>query len=114
MANLDIVEREDLVARVRTLEPVLAREMARLAGAPLVGDVRTVGLTGAVELSDAALAAGPGAVEAVANAARRHGVLTRVLRGRALQVSPAFVITEAEIALMVAGFEAALREMAAG
>jgi adenosylmethionine-8-amino-7-oxononanoate aminotransferase len=114
MANLDIVEREDLVGRVRTLEPVLAREMARLAGAPLVGEIRTVGLTGAVELTEAALAGGPGAVDAVASAARRHGVLTRVLRGRALQVSPAFVITESEIATMVDGFEAALRDVAAG
>jgi adenosylmethionine-8-amino-7-oxononanoate aminotransferase len=114
MANLDIVEREDLVGRVRTLEPVLAREMARLTGAPLVGEVRTVGLTGAVELTDAALAGGPGAVEAVATAARRHGVLTRVLRGRALQVSPTFVITEAEITTLVDGLEAALRDVAAG
>ncbi len=46
-------------------------------------------------------------------AARHHGVLTRVLRGRALQVSPAFVITEPEITTMTDGFEAALREVAA-
>jgi adenosylmethionine-8-amino-7-oxononanoate aminotransferase len=112
LANLDILEREDLVGRVRTLEPVLARELGRLAGVPLVGEVRTVGLTGAVELTDAALAGSPATIEAVVTAARHHGVLTRVLRGRALQVSPAFVITEAEIATLVDGFEAALREVA--
>ena len=50
----------------------------------------------------------------VAAALRRHGILTRVLRGVALQVSPPFVITEAEIALLVDGFEAALAEVAAG
>ena len=113
IANLDIMEREDLVGRVRVLEPVLAREMGRLLAAPLVGEVRTVGLTAAVELDDAALAGGPAVVEAVVTAARRHGVLTRVLRGRALQVSPAFVITEPEIATLTDGFEAALREVAA-
>jgi LmbE family N-acetylglucosaminyl deacetylase len=34
-------------------------------------------------------------------AALRHGVATRVLRGHALQVSPPFVITEAEITTLV-------------
>lgn len=114
MANLDIIEREDLLGRVRTLEPVLARELGRLADEPLVGEVRTVGLTGAVELTDEALAANPGVVEAVVTASRRHGVLTRVLRGRALQVSPAFIISEGEIATMTDGFAAALRDVAAG
>jgi adenosylmethionine-8-amino-7-oxononanoate aminotransferase len=115
MANLDVLEREDLVRRVRELEPVLARELGRLASAPLVGEVRTVGLTGAVELSDGALAAGggPALVERVVTAARHHGVLTRVLRGRALHVSPAFVITEDEITTMASAFEAALHDVAA-
>jgi len=113
MANLDILEREDLVGRVRTLEPVLAASLGRLASAPLVGEIRTVGLTGAVQLSDAVLAANPGSIDAVVAAARRHGVLTRAVRGGALQVSPAFVITESEIDTMVAGFEAALRDVAA-
>lgn len=112
MANLDILEQEDLVGRVRDLEPVLEREMRRLEGSPLVGEVRTVGLTAAVELTDEALAGGPSAVDAVVAAARRHGVLTRSLRGRALQVSPAFVITEAEIGTLADGFEAALADVA--
>jgi adenosylmethionine-8-amino-7-oxononanoate aminotransferase len=114
LANLDIMEREDLVGRVRTLEPVLASALGRLATAPLVGEVRTVGLTGAVELSAEARAANPGAVEAVVTASRHHGVLTRAIRGVAIQVSPAFVITESEIDTMVDGFEAALRDVAAG
>jgi putrescine aminotransferase len=114
LANLDILEGEDLVARVRDLEPVLAREIARLDDAPLVGETRVVGLTAAVELDGDTLAADPGAPEVVAGALRRHGVLTRALRGVALQVSPPFVITEAEIVAMVDAFEAALAEVAAG
>ena len=92
MANLDILEREGLVARVAALEPVLDRVLRSLADAPLVTEVRTVGLTGAVELS-----VPPPVLEQVVAAAGRHGILTRVLRGKALHVSPPFVITEAEI-----------------
>lgn len=114
MANLDIIEREDLVGRVRTLEPVLAAALCRLGSAPLVGEIRTVGLTGAVQLADEVLAANPATIDAVVAAARRNGVLTRAVRGGAFQVSPAFTITEAEIGTMVDGFEAALREVAAG
>jgi putrescine---pyruvate transaminase len=113
LANLDILEREDLLVRVQALEPVLEREIARLDEAPLVGETRVAGLTAAVELDEAVLAADPGAPEVVAAALRRHGILTRVLRGVALQVSPPFVITEAEIRLLVDGFEAALAEVAA-
>src|SRR4029078_5435846 len=41
IANLDIMEREDLVGRVRDLEPVLDKAVRRLAGAPMVGEIRT-------------------------------------------------------------------------
>jgi putrescine---pyruvate transaminase len=113
MANLDLMEREDLVGRVRTLEPVVEREIGRLASSPLVGEVRTVGLTAAVELSAEARAANPAAVDAVVAAAKRHGVLTRNIRGVGLQFSPAFVISEADIARVAEGFDAALRDVAA-
>ena len=113
MVNLDIIERERLVDRVRTLEPVLAAAVGRLAGAPLVGEVRSVGLMAGIELTDDVLAADPGAVEKVVAAARRHGVVTRVLRGRAVHVSPAFVISEAEIDQLVDGIGNALEDVAA-
>ena len=113
LANLDILEREGLVGRAAALEPVLAREIARLDAAPLVGETRVVGLTAAVELDGDVLAVDPGLPEAVAAAARGYGVLTRVLRGVALQVSPPFVITEVEIRTLVDGLEAALAEVGA-
>ena len=114
MANLDIIEREDLVGRVRTLEPVVEREIGRLIGSPMVGEVRTVGLTAAVELAPDVLAARPGIINKVVRAAQAHGVLTRAVRGVALQFSPAFVISEDEIAGIAEGFHAALRDVAAG
>ncbi len=114
LANLDILEREDLVGRVRALEPVVEREIGRLAASPMVGEVRTVGLTACVELSADARAANPGAVDAVVGASKRHGVLTRNIRGVGLQFSPAFVISEDDIARIAEGFDAALRDVAGG
>jgi adenosylmethionine-8-amino-7-oxononanoate aminotransferase len=79
----------------------------------MVGETRAIGLAAAVELDPAVVAADPGLPEQVAASARRHGVLTRVMRGVALQVSPAFVVSESEIAALVDGLEAALSETAA-
>jgi putrescine---pyruvate transaminase len=112
MANLDIIEREGLVARVASLEPVLDRAVRRLVAAPGIGEIRTVGLTAAVAFRADLLAADPGLPERAVTAALRHGVATRVLRGHALQISPPFVITEAEIDTMVDGLRAALEDVA--
>ncbi len=99
LANLDVLEREQLVARVRDLEQVLAARLAPLASLDLVAEVRTgTGLLGAVEISGDARAADPGLGARLVAAIRERGVITRLLRGVALQVSPPFVITEAEIA----------------
>jgi len=114
MANLDIIEREGLVARVTSLEPVLDRAVRRLSSAPGVGEIRTVGLTAAVAFRGDLLAADPGLPERAVTAALRHGVATRVLRGHALQISPPFVITEIEIDTMVDGVAAALDDVAVG
>ncbi len=81
LANLDIIEREGLVERVAALEPVLDTAVRRLEGTPLVGEIRTVGLTAAVALKPSVLEADPTAPDKVVAAALRHGVATRVLRG---------------------------------
>ena len=114
LANLDIVEREDLVGRVRSLEPRVAAAFGRLRGRPLVGEIRTVGLTAAAAVDPVALAADPGLPERIVAAAYRQGVATRVLRGHALQFSPAFVITEGQIDAIVDAFAAAFDEVALG
>jgi adenosylmethionine-8-amino-7-oxononanoate aminotransferase len=113
MVNLDILERERLVERVAYLEPVLDEAIRRLADAPLVGEIRTVGLTAAVAIRPELLAADPGIPARVVGAALRHGIATRVLRGHALQVSPPFIITETEIDSLVHGLRAALSDVAA-
>jgi len=113
MANLDIMEREGLVERVRTLEPMLDTIVRRLAVSPLVGEIRTVGLTAGVALRPDVLAADPSTPERVVSAALRHGVATRVLRGHAIQISPPFIISEAQIEAMVDGIGNALEDAAA-
>jgi adenosylmethionine-8-amino-7-oxononanoate aminotransferase len=109
--NLDILERERLVERVAVVEPVLAQALEPLRGVPGVADVRTAGLAGGVELDPDLLAAHPTAGAAIVVAARRRGVLTRLLRGVALQISPPFVVTEEELGAIAAAIEAALREV---
>ena len=112
IANLDIIDREDLVGRVRRLEPILAAAVRRLEGAPLVGEIRAIGLTAAVALRPDVLAADPTAPDKVIAAALRHGVASRVLRGHAVHISPPFVITEAQIDAMVDGIGNALEDVA--
>jgi adenosylmethionine-8-amino-7-oxononanoate aminotransferase len=73
--------------------------------------VRTVGLTAAVAIDTERLAADPTIPARAVGAALRHGVATRVLRGHALHISPAFVITEGEIDTMVDGLGAALEDV---
>jgi putrescine---pyruvate transaminase len=98
LANLDIIERERLVSRVRELEPVLAAALAPLGEHELVSEVRTgAGLLAAVEISATARESDPGLGARVVAAARERGVITRLLRGAALQISPPFVITAAEL-----------------
>jgi putrescine---pyruvate transaminase len=109
LANLDIIEREQLVPRVRELEPALHAALAPLASHELVSQVRTgAGLLGAVELSQAAREADLGLGARVVAGARRRGVITRLLRGVALQISPPFVITAAELHQITEVFTAAL------
>jgi putrescine aminotransferase len=101
LANLDLLESERLVERVRELEPVLAEAyQERFDGHSMVAEVRSIGLAAAVEFTPEALAATPRLSDVVADLALEHGLIGRGLRGVAMQVSPPFVVTEDEIAEM--------------
>jgi len=98
---------------VRELEPVLERALKPLADHPLVSTVRAgLGLLGAVEIEESARVADATLVPRLVKAARENGALTRGLRGAALQVSPPFVITEAELETIAHAFGAALDAVA--
>lgn len=113
MANLDILEGEDLPGRVAAMEDAFAAAIRRLEGAPLVGEVRTVGFTAAVAIAPDRLAADAAIPARVIAAALRHGVASRVLRGHAIHISPALTITPEEVDVMVDGLGAALEDVAA-
>jgi adenosylmethionine-8-amino-7-oxononanoate aminotransferase len=102
-ANLDILEREGLNARGLELEAELTEALEPLAAHPLVAEVRSgTGVLAAVQLADPALA------DRASLLAREHGVITRVLLGGALQVSPPLVITREELDELATGLAAAL------
>mgnify|MGYP000427406200 CR=1 FL=1 len=98
LVNLELMEREGLHRRALAFEGVLLEALAPLAAHPLVAEVRGgVGLLAAVQLDPGLLAADPALPARVALACRDAGLITRALAGGSLQVSPALVITEAEI-----------------
>jgi putrescine---pyruvate transaminase len=109
LANLDLLEREQLIGRVAELEPVLAGALAPLADHELVGEVRSgTGLLAGVEIAEEARAEDPGLPARLVTDIRERGVITRLLRGVALQVSPPFVVTPAELDRVAETFAAAL------
>lgn len=108
LATLDIYEREGLIERGRTLEGPLERALRSLEGHPLVGEVRAgLGLLGAVELSEEARAADPGAAARLALACRERGLLVRAL-ATGVAVSPPLTIAEEQIAEIGDGIAAGL------
>jgi len=96
LANLDILQREGLVQRVKELEPAFAEKLRAIDG---VVEVRTTGLVAGVQVEE---------VEGVVARLRELGVLTRVVGGHSLQICPPFVITEDELDFLAAQIAAAL------
>jgi adenosylmethionine-8-amino-7-oxononanoate aminotransferase len=91
-ANLDVLENEQLVARVARLAPELVRATEPLRKHPLVKEVRGgVGLIAGVQL----------APEVDGDRLMRDcieaGVLVRILGGNVVQISPPFVIEEGDL-----------------
>ena len=103
LANLDIMEREKLLDESKRLEKTLHRELAPLAEHPRVAEIRSgLGAVAAVQLADPAEALG------FVRTLRRHGISGRAAGVGALQISPAFVMTDEQVGELVAGFASAL------
>ena len=52
LRNIEIIEQEGLVARARELGPYFAEALASLRDHPIVGETRSMGLIGAIELTN--------------------------------------------------------------
>ncbi len=112
--NLDIMESERLPARALELEQELTAALAPLADHPLVAEVRSgVGVIAAVQPDPELIAADATLADRLRLACRANGVLTRTLVGGALQISPALIVTRAELDEIAAGIGAALDQVAA-
>ncbi|MGW4848191.1 aminotransferase family protein [Nocardia brasiliensis] len=103
LANLDIVERENLLAEAARLESTLHTKLAPLAEHPRVAEVRSgLGAVAAVQLVD------PAEGLPMVKTLRAHGVSSRAAGQGAMQISPSFVMTDEQVDELVAGFTAAL------
>ncbi len=118
LKNIEIMEREDLVHRTASDSgPYLAKALARLAKHPLVGETRSLGLIGAVEIvsekgtnkrfGGAAGNAGP----LVRDRCIAGGLMVRAVRDT-IVMSPPLIISHAEIDQMVSIIAKALDDAA--
>ena len=95
LANLDVLDDENLVEQASWLETVLAKVVEPLADHELVAEVRAgAGFMAGIHLR-------PGVNgDAVAEACTDAGVLIRVIHDNTLQICPPFVTTEEELGLI--------------
>lgn len=116
LANIAILEDEGLVERTRdTTGPYLAAALKRLAAHPLVGEARSIGLLGAVEIvsepgtnkrfTGAEGKAGP----IVRDLCIKNGLMVRAIRD-SIVMCPPLIISEAEIDRMIDIIGGALEE----
>jgi putrescine aminotransferase len=115
LANLDIIAREGLIARVRKLAPHFKRRLDALLRHDIVGEVRTAGLMGAVELvrdkaSRAPLPAEWNVPARIRAAALARGVIIRASVDT-IVVCPPLIITPQEIDLIASTIDAAIGEI---
>ncbi len=116
LRNIEIIEREGLVERTRTdTGPYLAAALAGLSDHPLVGEARSIGLLGAVEIvADKTTGARFGGKEGTAgpivrDACIRGGLMVRGIRD-SLVMCPPLIITHDQIDAMIAIMRKALDE----
>lgn len=111
LKNIEIIEREGLVARSREHGAYLLESLRQFENLPIVGEVRGLGLLCGVEIisnreskqADAALAG------KIAKVCQDRGLRTRNV-GNTLALSPPLTISKTEIDWMVRTFGEALRE----
>lgn len=103
LANLAIVEREGLLEEAARLESTLHTALAPLAEHPRVAEVRSgLGAVAAVQLAD------PSEGPALVKTLREHGISGRAAGAGAMQISPSFVMTDAQVVELADGFARAL------
>jgi len=105
LANIDIMEREDIPGHIRKVGPYFEKQLATLMDLPLIGDIRgshfmmcleSVANRDTKELIDPSAKVG----NRIADACEKRGLLVRPL-GHLNVLSPPLVLTETQIDWMV-------------
>lgn len=112
LETLKIYEERDIIKHIRSIVPTFQSLLRGFADHPYVGEVRGVGLIGAIEfVSDkgtrAAFDRKLGVGATIAAAAQKSGLLIRAL-GDTIGFCPPLIITEAEVKDLFARFTKAL------
>ncbi|MEW2544883.1 aspartate aminotransferase family protein [Streptomyces sp. NPDC047002] len=110
LANLDILEREGLLANAALIADHLGRRMAELTDLPVVGEVRGLGLQMAVELTSdkEARTALPGGTGEVSDALREQAGIILRTNPYALVINPPLIFTREEADELVEGLRSVL------
>jgi 4-aminobutyrate--pyruvate transaminase len=111
LETLKIYEERDLLSHVRKMAPRKQAGLRRFLDHPLVGEVRGIGLIGAIELVADKTTKAPFDPQAgvggfLAQRAHHHGIVIRAL-GDSIPFCPPLIVNEAEIDLMFERFELA-------
>ena len=113
LANIDILEREGLVARGRELEGELVDVLSPLADHPACGEIRGgLGLAAAVDLTPEALESVPGAMGRYSAAIRVAGVLLRS-QATGVAIGPPLTVERAHLDEIATAVRAGLDAVAA-
>ncbi|HLX43378.1 MAG TPA: aspartate aminotransferase family protein [Bryobacteraceae bacterium] len=114
LETLRIYEEDGILAHVREIAPYMQAGLRRFADHPLAGEVRGIGLIGAVELvadkaTKAPFDAKAGVGLFLAKRAHHHGLIIRAI-GETIAFCPPLIIKEHEIDQMFDRFSHALDE----
>lgn len=111
LANLAIMEAEDLVGRTARREERFAAEACGLEALPGVEEVRTIGLVAGVQLSSELVALNPASSRDVDAALRELGVISRPLAGNTMLICPPLVATDDQVGLVIEAMGTAIERV---
>lgn len=100
LATLDIYRDENLFARAKTLEPKFADAVMTLRKEPNVVDIRTIGLTAAIDMTPRDGAPGKRGIDALAAAFHDYDLVIRAT-GDTIALTPPLIISEDQIGEVV-------------
>jgi beta-alanine--pyruvate transaminase len=96
VATMELYKDEGLFERAQKLEKVWSDAAFTLKGHPLVEDIRTIGLVGAIDLKPVEGKPGLRAYQAMENGFHDHGLLVRITADT-IALSPPLIVSETQI-----------------